>query len=96
MELLAQGRKKDLLLKAYVFLEEEMFAGRILVFDQRAAHHFSRLRARRRAAGKPLRTMDGMIAAIASAHSMTLATRNIADFEGLDIPLVDPFRDTAN
>ncbi len=83
-------------LKASERIENEMFPGRILVFDQLAAHHFGRLRARRRAAGRHLRTMDGMIAAIAAAHAMTLATRNVADFEGLDIPLVDPFRETAN
>jgi hypothetical protein len=32
-----------------------------------------------------------MIAAIALAHAMTLATRNVHDFEGLGVPLVDPF-----
>lgn len=32
-----------------------------------------------------------MIAAIALAHAMTLATRNVRDFEGLGVPLVDPF-----
>ena len=35
--------------------------------------------------------MDAMIAAIALAHAMTLATRNVRDFEGLGVPLVDPF-----
>jgi predicted nucleic acid-binding protein len=35
--------------------------------------------------------MDAMIASIAAAHAMTLATRNIRDFEGLGVPLVDPF-----
>jgi predicted nucleic acid-binding protein len=96
IELLAYGKMKSALSNAYDRIENEMFSGRILVFDQRAAHHFGRMRARRRTAGKPLRTMDGMIAAIAAAHSMTLATRNVADFEGLDIPLVDPFRETSN
>jgi len=36
-----------------------------------------------------------MIAAIALAHAMTLATRNVRDFEGLGVPLVDPFRNDA-
>ena len=35
--------------------------------------------------------MDAMIAAIAAAHAMTLATRNVRGFEGLGVPLVDPF-----
>ena len=41
--------------------------------------------------GKPMSVMDAMIAAIALAHAMTLATRNVGDFEGLGVPLVDPF-----
>jgi predicted nucleic acid-binding protein len=32
-----------------------------------------------------------MIAAIALTHDMTLATRNVRDFEGLGVRLVDPF-----
>jgi predicted nucleic acid-binding protein len=42
-------------------------------------------------AGKPIDTMDALIAAIALAHSMTLATRNTGDFAGLGLPLVNPF-----
>lgn len=95
VELLPAGKRKQFHLQASERIENEVFLGRIFPFDQRAAHHFGRLRARRRAAGRHLRTMDGMIAAVAAAHSMTIATRNVADFEGLDIPLVDPFRETA-
>jgi len=32
-----------------------------------------------------------MIAATARQHGLTVVTRNMADFEGLDIPLVNPF-----
>ena len=32
-----------------------------------------------------------MIAATALTHGATLATRNVGDFEGLDIELVNPF-----
>jgi predicted nucleic acid-binding protein len=35
--------------------------------------------------------VDIMIAAIAPAHTMTLTARNTSDFDGLDIPLIDPF-----
>jgi hypothetical protein len=72
-------------------LEAETFAGRILPFDHRAAHCYAELRATRRSTGKPMSVMDAMIAAIALAHAMTLATRNVRDFEGLGVPLVDPF-----
>jgi predicted nucleic acid-binding protein len=49
------------------------------------------LRAARRKAGKPINAMDALIAAIAVANAMTLATRNISDFQGLGLPLVNPF-----
>ena len=40
----------------------------------------------------PLNTADGLIAATALEHSLTLATRNIKDYEGLDLPLIDPWK----
>ncbi len=35
--------------------------------------------------------MDGVIASIAAAHSMTFATGNTKHFLDLGVPLVDPF-----
>jgi len=35
--------------------------------------------------------MDAQIAGIAAAYGLTLATRNVKDFEGLDIDIVDPW-----
>jgi toxin FitB len=35
---------------------------------------------------------DGMIAATAHIHGLTVATRNTHDFRRLGVPLVDPFR----
>jgi predicted nucleic acid-binding protein len=32
-----------------------------------------------------------MIAATASVHGLTVVTRNIRDFEGLNVPLLNPF-----
>ncbi|MBM3564220.1 MAG: type II toxin-antitoxin system VapC family toxin [Alphaproteobacteria bacterium] len=91
LALLPSGRKKDALTRACQTIEEEIFAGRILAFDQRAAHAFARLRAKRQTLGKPLAVMDAMVAGIASAHAMTLATRNVADFVDLDLTVVNPF-----
>jgi hypothetical protein len=85
---LPDGKRKDNMLVACERLEAETFAGRILPFDHRAAHCYAELRATRRSTGKPMSVMDAMIAL---AHAMTLATRNVRDFEGLGVPLVDPF-----
>ena len=32
-----------------------------------------------------------MIAAIAKVHQLTVVTRNVVDFRGFDIPLLNPF-----
>jgi predicted nucleic acid-binding protein len=92
-EILPSGRKRDALLRACELIEREKFAGRILSFDQMSARHFARLRAIRKVAGEPLPVMDGVIASIAAAHSMTLATGNTKHFQDLGVPLVDPFSD---
>lgn len=91
LALLPDGRKKEALTRACDTIEAEIFVGRIFTFDQRAAHAFARLRAKRQALGKPLNVMDALVASIASAHAMTLATRNVADFVDLDIAVVNPF-----
>ena len=91
LALLPEGRRKEALAKACDAIEYELFAGRILSFDLRAAHAFAMLRARRRLLGKPLPVMDGMVASIAQAHAMTLATRNVADYTDLGLPIVNPF-----
>jgi len=89
--ILPDGKRKSDLAGAFERLENIVFAKRILEFDRRAAHRYAELRARREKAGKPISVMDGAVAAIASIHAMTLATRNVRDFTGMDIPLVDPF-----
>ncbi len=86
---LPNGKKRDFLIICCERVENETFAGRVLPFDKRAAHRFAEIRAARRALDQALPIMDAMIAAIALA--MTLATRNLRDFEGLGVPLVDPF-----
>ena len=43
--------------------------------------------------GRGLATMDGLIAATAVAHQLTLATRSTKDFEGFGIDIIDPWVD---
>jgi hypothetical protein len=51
------------------------------------AETWGRLGARR-----PLPVVDGLLAATASVHRLTLVTRNVRDFHGLDIRLLDPWQ----
>lgn len=74
---------------------EVEFRERILAFDLHAADFFGRVRAKREAAGRPIGHMDATIAAICLAHDAVLATRNVRDFDGLGLKLVNPFDVTA-
>lgn len=67
------------------------FSDRVLAFDGTAPEIAGRLRASRDRTGRPISIGDAMIAAICLAHDATLATRNVRDFEGLDLALVNPF-----
>ncbi|MEH2454012.1 MAG: type II toxin-antitoxin system VapC family toxin [Nostoc sp.] len=49
------------------------------------------LRGQLRLSGKTHTQADMMIAATAQIHQLTLVTRNIRDFEGCGIPLLNPF-----
>ncbi len=69
----------------------DRFRGRILEFSGDAPAAAGRLRAVRERAGRPISVNDSMIAAICLAHGATLATRNVRDFEGLGLKLVNPF-----
>ena len=63
------------------------FAGRILAVDRVVADEWGRLSALRTVPGP-----DALLAATASVHGMTLATRNEADIAGLGVPVLNPFR----
>ncbi|GAA1139865.1 type II toxin-antitoxin system VapC family toxin [Nocardioides aquiterrae] len=62
------------------------FAGRVLPFDLPAARILATYRVPEQA---PLD--DALIAAVAQANGLTVATRNTRHFESLAVPLVDPW-----
>lgn len=73
-------------------LFEGFFAGRILTFDRTATRILAEFAAIRRSIGRPLPFADGQIAAIARTHDMIVATRNVKDFDGLHVQLVNPWK----
>ena len=91
MENLPAGKKRSALatwLDDYVLPN---FEGRILSFDLKAAPIWGRLTANNKKQGRPRPAIDTMIASIALAHGLTLATRNTKDFGGLALKLINPF-----
>lgn len=69
----------------------EMFADRILPFDAVAALEYGAVIARRSRMGRPIAIADAQIAATVIANGGALATRNVADFAGLDLETIDPW-----
>jgi toxin FitB len=70
-------------------------AGRVLPFDSAAAREFADIAASRRRAGQPTSEADARIAAIARSRGarsrgVALATRNVGDFAGGRLELIDP------
>ncbi len=91
IERLPVSRRREALQEALREMEAGLFAGRVLPFDAEAARCYGAIVATREQAGRPIAVMDAMIAAITRAHGARLATRNLADFEGLGLDCVDPF-----
>lgn len=67
------------------------FADRILGIDEAVARRWGTLGARAQRAGRPRPPVDALLAATALHHGLTLATRNVTDFEGTGVRLVDPW-----
>jgi toxin FitB len=91
IELLPKGRRKHGLLAAAQTMFSEEFRGRIFPFDSDAAPAFARISGVRQTQGKPISQFDAQIAAIVQTLGAELATRNVTDFEGCGINLLNPW-----
>ena len=93
LALLPNGRRRDALVQAVARLLGEGLGGRVMPFDRAAAATFGAIAAERRAAGRPIATANGQIAAIARAAGAALvATRDAGGFQGCRVALVNPGR----
>lgn len=88
---LPAGRRRNKLAQALTEQVLPLFEGRVLAFDVQAAHAYARVQAGAQAAGNPISFADGAIAAIAAAHGFAVATRNVRDFNGTGVEVVDPW-----
>lgn len=95
IERLPPGRRRE---RLFAWLTTEfigVFADRIVGIDQAIAATWARLMARCDAAGRPMGSMDGFLAATAVELNMTLATRNVSDFSAAGIALFNPWTQSA-
>jgi predicted nucleic acid-binding protein len=68
------------------------FSGRILPIDATVADRWGLLAAAdAKRAGKSLSTIDGLLAATALQHNLTIVSRNVGDFANTHAPILDPW-----
>jgi toxin FitB len=92
LALLPEGRRRDALEAALEAVLAEDFAGRVLPFEAGAtARAYAAIQAARRGVRRPISMADAMIAAIAGTRGWQVATRNVDDFAGTGVELINPW-----
>ena len=89
--ILPADRRRETLVSDIERMLRDAFEDRVLPFDSEAARAYAEIAAMRRFAGRPVPPLDCQIAAIARSRDMAVATRNVRDFEDIEIELVDPW-----
>jgi toxin FitB len=89
--LLPAGHKRDQLER---WLEVELparFANRLLPINRAIAEIWGTMAGRARLRGITLAIVDGLIAATAKHHDLTVVTRNVRDFSVWEVPVINPW-----
>jgi len=93
--LLPDGRRRDNVALANSRILTA-FRDRVLPLDRIGAEWAGRFRAQAQRRGRPLSVNDALIAGTAKAHALPLVTRDVNDFAGLDIEIINPWEYEAN
>ena len=90
---LPAGRRRNGLIEQLESQVLPTFAGRVLNFDLAATRNYAEAMARAQAQGRAVGVADGLIAAIAAANGMAVASRHTAPFAAMGVAVVDPWAD---
>ncbi len=88
---LPQGKQRT---RLETWLEIDLrarFFGRTLPVDAPVADRWGVLAAQAKRKGTPLAIIDGLLAATALHHNLTLVSRNVADFANIELPVLNPW-----
>ena len=91
VEAMPLGRRREALEQALSRQIAALFEGRILSFNVKAAEAFAKTASGAQAQGNPIGFADCAIAAIARAKGFAVATRNVRDFKGTGVDIIDPW-----
>ncbi len=76
------------------FLQDKIidqYRDRILMLDLDVMMSWGTLMGEKSAKGEPMPIMDGLIAATALTHDMTIVTRNVKDFQRIRLKIFNPW-----
>jgi predicted nucleic acid-binding protein len=89
---LTQGRNRTRL-EAWLEVDlQARFAGRILPIDAAIADRWGLISADGKRRGKPIPVIDGLLAATALEHSLTIVSRDASGFTNAPVPVLNPWR----
>lgn len=91
VELLPPGPKRDGLESWLMVALPRQFLGRVLPVNEEIALEWGRLSGEGQKKGRKLPAVDGYILATAAVYGLTLVTRNVRDFEGRGVPVLNPW-----
>ena len=92
---LAQGKRRVRLERWIEVDLQARFAGRIVPIDAPIADRWGSIAAEARRRGKALAVIDGLLAATALHHDLTLVSRNVSDFAIAQVPVLSPWADSS-
>jgi tRNA(fMet)-specific endonuclease VapC len=91
IEKLPNSRRKT---ELHTWLKEDLlarFQGKIIPIDTDVIVEWGILTAHVESAGKPMPAIDALIAATAKVNQLTLATRNVSDFDAAGMKVLNPW-----
>lgn len=88
---LAQGKRRT---RLEAWLEVELrarFASRVVPIDAAIADRWGLIASEAKRKGKSLAVIDGLLAATALHHNLTVVSRNVSDFTNAQVQVLNPW-----
>jgi len=89
--IMAEGKRRDALQSLAQAIFESLQP--VLPFTGEAARHYADICAERRLLGRPIATLDALIAATAKAAGAAMATRDTNGFSDCGLTVINPWGD---